>query len=511
MNIKSALAIFQKTVIKAQGLGGSAESKAMVDRWIPTGSLSLDAGLGGGVRVGVITMFFGEKSGGKTTSTARVAGNSQRLCRNCFREASRDLWEIYTGFPVGKTTGGELFVGEHGECDATRIEAHEICTMLGMELVATTHGQIFYAHPEDEKKNARLVQKPGGVEAVEPSEADRAAMGEEARWGARGYCSCHSEGIYMPESEPKKQAGEGQGDYNKRLARWKLDLRLNSYDEFVVAWIDVEGAYSKTWFAKLGIDNRRVLLIRPTNAEEAIDICHALVLTNEVDLMVIDSIAQLVPQKEITASMEEWQQGLQARLINKAARKIVSALSVQANRERPMTQLWINQTREKIGVMFGSPIVKPGGKGQDFAIHAEIQFNRSKVKTVNEQYGSKDEVVTIPIEETFSFKNTKNRTAGTRSSAGEYTQSMRDNDRGPAGTIIEDEYIFKLAMHYLVVADKKKGTYTLGTHVFDSQKGLLNAIKDDPEFLAAVRATLLHHILYSQSAIGGGKVAEQAE
>ena len=276
----------------------------------------------------------------------------------------------------------------------------------------------------------------------------------------------------------------------------------------MVAWIDVEGAYSKTWFAKLGLDNRRVLLIRPTNAEEAIDICHALVLTSEVDLMVIDSIAQLVPQKEITASMEDWQQGLQARLINKAARKIVSALSVQANRERPMTQLWINQTREKIGVMFGSPIVKPGGKGQDFAIHAEIQFNRSKVKTVNEQYGTKEEVVTIPIEETFSFKNTKNRTAATRSSAGEYTQTMRDNDRGPAGTIIEDEYIFKLAMHYLVETDKKKGTYTLGTHVFTSQKELLNLIKDDAEFLGALRATLLNHILYSKSAIGGGKVSE---
>ena len=85
---------------------------------------------------------------------------------------------------------------------------------------------------------------------------------------------------------------------------------------------------------------------------------------------------------------------------------------------------------------------------------------------------------------------------------------MRDNDRGPAGTIIEDEYIFKLAMHYLVETDKKKGTYTLGTHVFTSQKELLNLIKDDAEFLGALRATLLNHILYSKSAIGGGKVSE---
>ena len=516
MSAKSVLASFQKNVVKAKGLGGSAESKAMIDRWIPTGSVSLDSALGGGVRVGVITMFFGEKSGGKTTSTARVCGNAQKVCRNCFREARRDVWEVRTGITwneEGVPTNGTLLIGPEGECEVGRIEAHEKLVSVGMELVAYSPGEFFYASP-DGSIGAHLVHVQGSVrgpETVRPSNEALEAIGEEARWGAKGYCTCNAEGIYTPEEEPPKQKDEKQSAYTLRLAKWRTDMRMNSYEEFVIAWIDVEGAYHKAWFECLGIDNRRVLLIRPTNAEEAIDICHALVLTNEIDFMVIDSIAQLVPQKEITASMEDWQQGLQARLVNKAARKITSAMSVQANRVRPMTQIWINQTREKIGVVFGSPIVKPGGKGQDFAIHAEIQFQRSKVVTVDEQFGGKDDVVTIPIEETFQFKNTKNRVGGTRNSAGEYTQTMRDTDRGPPGTIIEDEYIFKLAMHYLVVADKKKSTYTLEDYVFTSQKELLNRVKDDKAFLASLRRKLLHHILFSRSAIGGGKTAPKDE
>jgi len=499
---KSLVAAFQKNILQARGLGGSAESRATLDRWIHSGSLSMDHTLGGGVRVGGIISFFGEKSGGKSTSSARIVGFAQNICRNCFRDATRDAWTVEF-FAVAVEVPSQAVEGE-----LTRAEAHNLLTGMGMELTVTATGEIFYDRAGS--VGARLVQLPGGPVAVPPSLEDIAAMGDEARWGAAAYCSCHLEGLYVPDEEPKKSSDEKTKDYNERLARWRSDLKLNSYEEFVVAWVDLENAYSKVWYEKLGVDNRRILLIRPTNAEEAIDICHAAALTNEVDFMVIDSIAQLVPQKEITASMEEWQQGLQARLVNKAARKLVSALAVQANRSRPMTQIWINQTREKIGVMFGSPIVKPGGKGQDFAISAEIQFNRSKVKSLSEQYGSKDEVVVIPIEETISFKNTKNRTGGTRGAVGEYVQSMRDNDRGPAGTIIEDEYIFKLAMHYLVIADKKKNTYTMGDRVFGSQKELLNLIKDDKPFLAALRSTLLHLLLHSPEAIGGARAAPEA-
>jgi len=514
---KKELFLFSKNTVKAKKVGGVA-SRLRDDRWLSTGSLTLDTALGGGVAVGYITMFYGEKSGGKTTSIARTCGIAQGVCRNCFRPASRDAWQVFVG-THGDGTGGSLCMadGDDGEVRVfTRVEAHDYLVGMGMELAARSAeaGHVYYGSAEN--VSARIERIPGQVESVPPSEEEIAELGDDARWSASGYCDCFAEGLFRTEEEPKKESSEKPKEYAARVERWKLCLQLNSYEEFVIAWVDLENAYHKGWFAKLGVDSRRVLLIKPTNAEEAIDICHAMALTNEVDLMVIDSIAQLVPQKEITASMEEWQQGLQARIVNKAGRKLVSAMIQQEVRSRPMTQMWTNQTREKIGVMFGDPTVKPGGKGQDFAIHAEVKFLRSKRKTVAEQYGAKDEVVTIPIEETISFKTTKNRVAATNGSEGEYVQSMRDNDRGPQGTVLEDDYIFKLAMHYLIVNDKKKAIYMprdeemreiIGDYTWTSQKEILAKVREDAAFKRRVRAALLDHVLHSQGAIGAGKSA----
>jgi RecA/RadA recombinase len=512
---KKELFLFSKNVVKPKKAGGVA-SRQRDDRWLSTGSLSLDTALGGGVAVGYITMFYGEKSGGKTTSIARTCGIAQGICRNCFRPAVRDAWSVFV--ETGEDgTGGSLIMAEgEGEVRVfSRVEAHDHLVGLGMELAARgSEGYAFYSKAD--VVSARVERVPGPVESVPPSDEEIAELGEDARWSASGYCDCHAEGLFKTEEEPKKESSEKPKEYAARVERWKLCLQLNSYEEFVIAWVDLENAYHKGWFSKLGVDSRRVLLIKPTNAEEAIDICHAMALTNEVDLMVIDSIAQLVPQKEITASMEEWQQGLQARIVNKAGRKLVSAMTQQEVRARPMTQMWTNQTREKIGVMFGDPTVKPGGKGQDFVIHAEVKFMRSKRKTVAEQYGSKDEVVTIPIEETISFKTTKNRVAATNGSEGEYVQSMRDNDFGPQGTVLEDDYIFKLAMHYLIVNDKKKGIYapregsireTIGDYTWTSQKEILSKVREDKSFKRIVKTTLLDHVLHSTSAIGAGKSA----
>lgn len=495
---KQALVNFHKNVIKGRKLGGSAESRAAKERWIPSGSLSLDYVLGGGCRVGMITMFYGDKSGGKTTSAARIAGFAQKLCRNCFRFAGRDVWHLYLHTDKDGT-GGHVQVEPHAsvprEWSRIEVDGH-LFERYGMKPAASSGGHVYYA-TEDGVVCGRVERLPGFPDAVKPTAEEIAELGDDARWSASGHCTCYAEGLYRPESEPKKEKDEKPKEYAARIERWKADLALNSYEEFVVAWLDMENSYHRGWFGKLGVDSRRVMLITPTNAEEAIDVGHALALTNEVDLMVTDSIAQLVPQKEIAASMEEWQQGLQARLVNKAVRKLSSAMITQGNRERPLTQIWINQTREKIGVMFGDPTVKPGGKGQEFAIHAEVRFKKSKEEVIAEQYGSKDEVVSIPIRETLSFKNTKNKTAGTKGADGSYTQTMRDNDLGPAGTIIEDEYIFKLAMHYMVVVDKKKSTYTLGERVFTSQKALLTELRDDPLLQASVKASLLNHMLVS--------------
>jgi RecA/RadA recombinase len=441
---------------------------------------------------------LGDKSGGKTTSAKRSAAIAQGLCRNCFRPAHRDAWEVYLDAPQADQ-GGSAVTTDDGEVKVfTRIEAHDFLVGKGKEIAGSSGNVALYASAGDVAKGnifARVVRLPGGVEDVPPLKEDL-EEDPDARWSGKAWCDCVSQGLYTAEP-PTKSKDEKSKEFEARLARWKLDMSLNSYEEFVVAWQDNEGAFDRSWFETLGGSSKRLFLMRCTNAEEAIDVYAALCLTGEVDFSVIDSIANLVPAKELVASMEEWQQGLQARLVNKAARKITSAMNVAENNKRPLTQIWINQTREKIGVMYGDPSVKPGGKGQDFAIHAEVKFTKSKIDKIEDQYGDKKkgESVTISTEETFYFKNTKNRTASTRDSEWMYTQLMRANDRGPAGTVIEDDMLFKLSMRHLVVADKKKGMYTIGDRVFDNQRSIMEALREDREWTASIRKILLAHML----------------
>jgi RecA/RadA recombinase len=334
------------------------------------------------------------------------------------------------------------------------------------------------------------------VEAVPPSKADL-AEDPEARWSAKGECTCYAEGLYEPEQPPKEKT-EKEKDYKARVALWKKAMAANSYEEFVCCWIDPEGTFDKAYAVKLGLDNRRVLYIRPESAEEGIDLLHALVCTVEVDMLALDSIAQLVPTKELTESTHEWQQGLQARLMNKAVRKLVSGSSMVARQHRSVTQFWINQEREKIGTMYGDPTVKPGGRGQEFAVCAEIQFTgKGKKEFIEEVYGSeeKKEVIRIPTKETFTFRVTKDKTLGMKGVEGQYTQSSRANDAGPMGRVIEEEDIFKLALHFLVEQDKKAKKYRLCDREYSTQKAIMADLRDDPEFLATVKAALLQRML----------------
>jgi RecA/RadA recombinase len=479
-------------------VGGNANSFASTDRRVSSGPIALDYALGGGVRVGWITMFFGAKSGGKTTSAKRVAANFQKLCRNCFRPAHRDGWRVFHGVEIGDSNDWTT----SGTEDAnvwTRLQAHahfEAIEGGPMEVCASHGDHVLYQNAEG-TKYARIVRIPGDIEDVPPTE-EELAEDPDALWSAKGWCDCVAVGAYK-YVPPKQTSSEGKREYDKKIARLQTEMKLNSYEELIVAWQDNEGSFDKKWAEILGVNTKRLYLMRCTSAEEAIDVYSAVLLSGQCDVAIIDSIAQLVPNKEIESSMEEWQQGLQARLVNKAARKIVQAMNVSENAGRPLTQVWINQTREKIGIMYGDNSVKPGGKGQDFAIHAEIQFKGSKVLSIEDQYGAKDETLTVPLHETFFFKNTKNRTGGTRDVQWSYTQLMRANDRGGIGSIVEDEFVQKLVLRYLTEVDKKKNTYTIRGRVFESQKEIMEAIREDLPWRAQIRAELLTHMLESPS------------
>jgi recombination protein RecA len=140
----------------------------------------------------------------------------------------------------------------------------------------------------------------------------------------------------------------------------------------VAAFIDAEHALDPSWARKLGVNLEELLVSQPDTGEQALEICETLVRSNAVDVIVIDSVAALIPRAEIEGEMGETQVGLQARLMSQALRKLTGSI----NRSRTSV-IFINQIREKIGVMFGSPETTPGGRALKFYASVRIDIRRT--------------------------------------------------------------------------------------------------------------------------------------
>jgi recombination protein RecA len=138
-----------------------------------------------------------------------------------------------------------------------------------------------------------------------------------------------------------------------------------------VVFIDAEHALDVKYARKLGVDTGKLLVSQPDCGEQALEICETLIQSGSVDLVIVDSVAALVPRAEIDGEMGDQQPGLQARLMSKALRKM-TALSAKAN----CTILFINQIRMKIGVMFGSPETTAGGNALKFYASVRLDVRR---------------------------------------------------------------------------------------------------------------------------------------
>jgi recombination protein RecA len=139
----------------------------------------------------------------------------------------------------------------------------------------------------------------------------------------------------------------------------------------IAAFIDAEHALDPSWAKKLGISLESLLVSQPTSGEEAMNIAEMLIKSNAVDIIVIDSVAALVPQKELDGEMGDSFVGLQARLMSQAMRKLTGAIA-----KSKTTVIFINQIREKIGVMFGSPETTPGGRALKFYSSCRVDVRR---------------------------------------------------------------------------------------------------------------------------------------
>jgi recombination protein RecA len=142
-------------------------------------------------------------------------------------------------------------------------------------------------------------------------------------------------------------------------------------DGGIAAFIDAEHAFDPSWAKKLGVNLEMLLVSQPSHGEEAMQICEMLVKSNAVDVIVIDSVAALVPKKELEGEIGDSHVGLQARLMSQALRKLTSVIA----KSRTVV-VFINQIREKIGVMFGSPETTPGGRALKFYSSCRVDVRR---------------------------------------------------------------------------------------------------------------------------------------
>ena len=159
----------------------------------------------------------------------------------------------------------------------------------------------------------------------------------------------------------------------------------------IAAFIDAEHAFDRFYAAKLGVDVDNLWISQPDNGEQALEIAEQLIRSSAIDIIVIDSVAALTPKAEIEGDMGDNKVGLQARLMSQALRKLTSAIS-----KTNTTCIFINQLREKIGVMFGNPETTTGGNALKFYASVRLDIRRStQLKDGEEVIGNQTKVKVV--------------------------------------------------------------------------------------------------------------------
>ena len=199
----------------------------------------------------------------------------------------------------------------------------------------------------------RLDDDPRGIPGIPTG-----ALSLDLALGGRGLPKGRIIEIYGPESSGKTTlALSAIGNVQKAGG--------------VAAFIDAEHALDPSWAKRQGVDLEDLLVSQPTYGEEALQIAEMLIKSNAVDVVVVDSVAALVPKAELDGEIGDTHVGLQARMMSQAMRKLTGAIS-----RSKCTVIFINQIREKIGVMFGSPETTPGGRALKFYCSVRIDVRR---------------------------------------------------------------------------------------------------------------------------------------
>ena len=214
---------------------------------------------------------------------------------------------------------------------------------------------------------AGAIMKLGDNEHIEVDVVSSGSMAIDVALGVGGYPKGRIIEIYGPESSGKTTVAlQAIAEVQKAGGR--------------AAFIDAEHALDPVYAKNLGVDINELLLSQPDTGEQALEICDALVKSEAVSLIVIDSVAALVPQAEIDGEMGDSHVGLQARLMSQALRKLSGTMN-----KTKTTAIFINQLREKVGVMFGNPETTPGGRALKFYSTIRLDVRRGEQIKVGDQ------------------------------------------------------------------------------------------------------------------------------
>lgn len=391
---------------------------------IPSGIFPLDLALGGGWPQGRVNTVFGMKSAGKTFTLLKTIASAQRMCSECWSYVEW-LKEVEVEEEVDEKTG-----------------------------------------------EVKKLDKPKKVWKVQPVE----------RWEGED-----DKFVELIPTWVTKEDGSRVKVW-ERGARIKPKCECSKYRECVCGFIDVEGTFDKSWAERLGVNLDKLLLSQPEYAEQSLDIGDALVRSGNCDVLVLDSIAFLTPQKEIEESTEKETMGVQPRVIGKGTRKFVSGINrVALDSLRRPTIFLTNQIRMKLGVMFGNPETQPGGLAPGFASAAEVRMRPGKFEFEKEA-DAEDSDHPKPLWVDMGFDVEKNKSAVPKV-GGTIRLILMDSPTKNKGDVADEDMVMVEAQKIGLV--RKEGSAWICMNEEYKTKGEIEEkLLTNPDFSRKLRMTI---------------------
>lgn len=250
---------------------------------------------------------------------------------------------------------------------------------------------------------------------------------------------------------------------------------LKRHPDRLAVYIDGEEKHPKQFTKSLGMDGARFAAATPDTAEETIDFVEHSLRDKSVGILVLDSIAAMIPKIEIEASADEWQRGLAARMINKMARKIIAAQkSARMTRGWAPTVILVNQERVDLSIKFGNPLTVPGGRGQLFAASLSIRLRTLAVSKADDgvlAFGPLIKVAATVVKNSF----------GPKGRGAEYLMAMEDFAGLRPGEARDEGFVYLQARNLNLISkgddaeEQENEIYTRGPLYYQLREATLQA------------------------------------